>query len=207
MKYIDLTHAFTSSMPVFPGDPAATLKQVAHLETDSFNDHKLTTIMHVGTHMDAPLHMIENGKKIDELNIESFFASGVLIDARNKKVIDATILDGKDIPTGSAVLLYTGLGENYRSPSYFENYPAVTPDFAEAMVACKVKMVGMDTAGPDHAEPWQTHKILLSHDIVILENLTNLDKLVGINNFEVIALPAKLQADAAPVRVVALIND
>lgn len=49
-------------MPVYPGDPKPTLEQVAFIAKDTFNDHKLTTVMHVGTHIDAPLHMIANGK-------------------------------------------------------------------------------------------------------------------------------------------------
>ena len=71
----------------------------------------------------------------------------------------------------------------------------------------EVKMVGMDMLGPDYDKPWLTHKILLGHNITILENLTNLDQLLNAGEFEVIALPAKFQADAAPVRVIAKTND
>jgi len=78
MKLIDLTHTFTSDMPVYPGDPKATLEQIAFIEKDTYNDHKLTTAMHVGTHMDASLHMHADGKKMDEINPERFFGKGVL---------------------------------------------------------------------------------------------------------------------------------
>lgn len=60
--------------------------------------------------------------------------------------------------------------------------------------------------GPDLDKPWVTHKILLENEILILENLTNLDQLINIKDFEVIALPTKLQADAAPLRVIARIS-
>lgn len=46
------------------------------------------------------------------------------------------------------------------------------------------------------------HKTLLGNGILIMENLVNLEKLLDIPSFEVIALPMKLQADAAWVRVV-----
>jgi len=205
MQYIDLTQTFVSEMPVFPGDPKPTLQQVAFLEKDSFNDHMLSTAMHVGTHMDAPLHMIDGGKKIDELDIHNFFGSGVLIDARGKATVDSTVLEGVDIPEGAVVLIFTGFGSKFHDSEYFEKSPAVTEDFAQAMVTHKVKIVGMDTSGPDHDQPWPTHKVLLGSGITILENLCNLDKLTDIKDFEVIALPAKLQADAAPTRVVAKI--
>ncbi|HVT01491.1 MAG TPA: cyclase family protein [Patescibacteria group bacterium] len=204
MKLIDLTHTFTSDMPVYPGDPKATLEQVAFIEKDTYNDHRLTAVMHVGTHMDAPLHMIEDGKKMDEINPEKFFGNGVLIDVRGKMSIDATVLEGIEIEQGSVVLLYTGFGDKYRTDDYFKDYPELKEDFANKMVELGVKMVGMDMLGPDYDKPWTTHKILLGSDVTILENLTNLDQLEG-KDFEVVALPMKLQADAAPVRVVAKI--
>lgn len=203
MKYIDLTHTFTSDMPAYPGDPKSTLEQVAHIEKDTFNDHKLTTVMHVGTHMDAPLHMIENGKKIDEINLERFFGKGLLIDVRGKKEIDSSVLEGIQIEKGSIVLLYTGFGNKYRTEGYFKDYPEIKEDFVNKMVELGVKSVGMDMLGPDYDKPWLAHKILLGKNITILENLTNLDQLLDVKDFEVIALPAKLQADAAPVRVIA----
>ena len=193
-------------MPVYPGDPKSTLEQVAHIEKDTYNDHKITTVMHVGTHMDAPLHMIENGKRMDEISPERFFGRGVLIDVREKMDIDITVLEGIEIEKGSVVLLYTGFGSKYRTDDYFKDYPELKEDFANKMVELEVKMVGMDMLGPDYDKPWLTHKILLGKDITILENLTNLNQLLNVEEFEVIALPAKLQADAAPVRVIAKIQ-
>lgn len=202
MKYIDLTHTFTPDMPSYPGDPKATLEQVAHIDKDTFNDHKISTVMHVGTHMDAPLHMIENGKRIDEIDPERFFGKGILIDDRGKMDIDSSVLKGSNIEKDSIVLLYTGFGSKYRKDDYFKGYPEIKEDFAKMMIEIGVKMVGMDMLGPDYDVPWTTHKILLGSNILILENLTNLDQLLG-KEFEIIALPAKFEADAAPVRVIA----
>ena len=105
MKIIDLTHTFTDDMPVFPGDPKATLQQVAFIKKDTYNDHKLTTLMHVGTHMDAPLHMVEDGKTIDQITPEKFMGEGVLINVCGKNKIDLAVLEGIQIKEGSIVLL------------------------------------------------------------------------------------------------------
>jgi len=203
MKIIDLTHTFTSDMPVYPGDPKATLEQVAFIEKDTFNDHKITTVMHVGTHIDAPLHMIAGGKTIDQILPDKLIGKGILLDVRGKDKIDASVLENTQIEAGSIVLLFTGFGAKYRTDDYFKNYPELTEDFANKMVELKVKMVGMDMLGPDLDKPWVTHNILLGSEVLILENLTNLDQLLNVNDFEVIALPAKFKADAAPVRVIA----
>ncbi len=204
MKYIDLTHSFVPDMPAYPGDPKSTLTQAARIDSEGYTDHLLNTLMHVGTHMDAPLHMIQDGAYMDEIPLDTFFGSGVLIDARGVPRIDASILTGVNIPPDSIVLVYTGFGSKFHTPEYFQDYPQIDESFAKRMVEMKVKIVGMDIVGPDEP-PFPTHKELLSHGILIIENLTNLDALVGVKQFSVIALPAKFHTDATPVRVIATI--
>lgn len=191
-------------MPAFPGDPQATLTPVASITKEGYTDHELKSYMHVGTHMDAPLHMIENGKKMDSLPLDNFFGPGVVLDVRGKQVIDASVFDTIDVLPGSIVLLYTGFGKLFQTEAYFNNQPTVNEDFARRAVDLKVKIVGMDILGPDQP-PFPTHKILLGNSVLIVENLVNLDQLLSQPNFEIIALPMKLQADAAPVRVVAVL--
>ena len=65
-----------------------------------------------------------------------------------------------------------------------------------------VKIIGLDSFTPDK-EPFETHKLLFTKNICIVENLVNLKQLVG-KKFECTILPLKLaNADGAPCRVVA----
>ncbi len=203
MQYIDLTHTLVDAMPVFPGDPPTTLTQITSVGKEGYTDHQLTTVMHVGTHMDAPLHMIEGGKYMSDMPLERFAGTGILVDVRNKKLIDVDALTGVIIPTGAAVLLFTGMSDKYGTTEYEKQYPHISENFAQAIVAAGVHMLGMDMINPDTQESFPVHKILLSHDVLIIENLTNLGALVTASNFDVMAFPMKLKADAAPVRVVA----
>ncbi len=200
MQYIDLTRLFTATMPVYPGDPVPELVRIADIVPDGYTDYRINTGMHVGTHMDAPLHMIEHGKYLSEMNIERFFGKGHLIDARAKD-ISADLLEGRTIHPGDMILLFTGCGEKFGSSEYYEQYPEVSEDFARKAVELGVSIVGMDTPSPDRS-PFNVHKILLGNDILIIENLTNLENLIDVKDFEVIALPAKFQTEAAPVRVI-----
>lgn len=201
--YIDLTQNFRADMPVYPGDPKPELKQIATIETDSFTDHEIKTGMHVGTHMDAPLHMIANGKKISEIAPEKFFGPGKLIDARGQASIGEELLTQTQIEAGDIVLVLTGFGEKFQSGEYYEKHPELTAGFAAKLAGLGVKMVGLDTPSPDRP-PFAVHKILLNQEILILENLTNLEQLVN-KKFEIIALPAKWETDAASARVIAKI--
>ena len=182
-----------------------SLKQVASIKEHGFTDHTLTTAMHVGTHIDAPLHMIEGGARIDEIAADHFIGSGVLIDARGKDVIDASLLSGSTLTNQSVVFVYSGTDKKYKTPEYDTEYPTITKAFAQKLADAGVKMLGIDFINPDKDDSFPIHKILLSRGVLIIENLTNVDSLIGVHSFEVFAIPMKLHADAAPVRVIARI--
>lgn len=205
MPYLDLTHPFTNKMPFYPGDEPPELKQIATIAKDGCNNYQVTTNMHIGTHMDGPLHMIANGKKLSDISVERFFGRGKLIDARGKSKIGEDLLANVSIEAGDIILIMTGFARHFGEPVYYEKYPVITEAFAQKIIEHKVKIVAMDTPSPDR-EPFKIHKLLLTKEILIIENLVNLEHLMGVAYFEIIALPVKFEADSAPVRVVAIIK-
>lgn len=201
MKYIDLTHTFKKEMPAYPGDPMPELIQVSSIDKDGYNDFQVKTGMHVGTHMDAPLHMLPGGKRLSEYSADTFFGEGRLIDARGKNSVDVDLLEGRKISKGDIVLIMTGFYKKFGATDYYEKYPEITESFASKLIELGVKMVGLDTPSPDRP-PFKIHKMLLKNEILIIENLTNLEELLKCTQFSVVALPAKFDAEAAPVRVI-----
>jgi kynurenine formamidase len=199
--YIDLTHILADDTPVYPGDAEVEITQTASLVKDGYVDHAVGMGVHAGTHLDSPQHFIEGGKNIAGLDIETFFGRGVLVDARGKAIIDADTLTGVDIKPQDIVLVWTGWSAKFKRADYFTGHPSWTEDLARRLLDSGIKMVGVDGPSPDY-EPFAIHKIFLGQGIPIMENLTNLDRLAG-TKFELIALPAKFEADGAPVRVVA----
>ena len=204
MTYIDLTHIFDTDMPVYPGDPIPELVQIADLHKEGYTDYQIKTGMHVGTHMDAPLHMLEGGKWLSDITVEKFIGKGCLIDARGASVISADFLEKSGAKKDDIVLVMTGFSKKYRETEYYEKYPEIGEDFAGKAIELGVKIVGMDTPSPDRP-PFKVHKLLLGKEILIIENLTNLKSLIDAKDFEIFALPAKLHTEAAPVRVIAKI--
>lgn len=202
-KLIDLTHTFTDDMPVYPGDDCSKLYQSDFIKDCGVSDHKIESGMHVGTHMDAPLHMVEGGALICDFPVTQFQGRGVLIDARGLDVIDTPILEKYDIREKDIVLVWTGWDKKYRTDEYFKKWPVMTVEFAQSLVNKKIALIGMDTAGPEMEETFPVHKTFLPNNVLIIENMANLDALDKISDFKVHAYPAKYKADAAPVRVVA----
>lgn len=202
MKLIDLTRTFAADTPVLPGDPALEFTQAAQLDKEGYNDHKIHMVMHIGTHMDAPLHMIAGGKKMAEIPADRLVGKGIVVDARGKSAIDEDLLTSILLEEGMVVLVLTGFSEKFGTEEGFNTFPRVTEAFAQKLVEAKVKILGLDTVGPDDP-PYPVHKMLLGNDILIIENLTNLESLISVSSFTIWALPAKWETDATPVRVVA----
>ena len=205
MKYIDLSHQLTNTTPVYPGDPPVEILTNNNVTHDGFCSHTVTMGTHVGTHIDAPAHMIENGKDISDYPVSHFIGNAVVVNVKGKSRISARDLEGVNLSPGDIVILYTGRNLLFQTEEYFTGYPEIAADFAEKLVEAQIKILGMDQASPDHA-PFTTHKILLSHDILIIENLTNVEQLLQSGKITVYALPLSNALDAAQVRVVAQIE-
>jgi kynurenine formamidase len=94
--------------------------------------------------------------------------------------------------------------DKYGEEIYYNKHPVITEKLAEFLIKKKIKMLGIDMPSPDYF-PFDIHKLLLSNNIFIMENLKNLDKLIKANKFEVYAFPLKIQAESSPVRAVAKI--
>lgn len=202
MTLIDLTHTIARGIAVYPGDDPVQLNQIRHLERDGFNDFSLTTGMHIGTHIDGPMHMTSDTRMMADLPLELFTGRGVLIDVRGVKSIGFKESFQTMIQPDDIVLFYSGLDLHFGDPDYFTTHPDISEKLARFLVERKVKMIGCDWPSPDHA-PFLIHKILLTNNILILENLTNLSQLLHETNFEVFAFPVKIEADSSMVRVVA----
>jgi kynurenine formamidase len=200
--YIDLSHTIENEMPVHLFDDGVKLYQNKFLEKDKFNNTRLETGMHVGTHIDIPSHLLNCDLSADILPVERFIGNGCLLDVRNETVIKMKEVYKGKIKENDIVLLYTGHDRNYGSQKYYEQAPVVDKEFAEFLIAKQIKMLGMDLPAPDKY-PFEIHKMLFQKNIYIMENMTNLELLRNIEVFEMIAFPIKIKAEAALVRAVA----
>ena len=74
------------------------------------------------------------------------------------------------------------------------------------LVARGVHLVGVDTPSVDR-EPHPAHYQLLGAEMVIVENLTGLER-IGSDIFELIVMPLPLRGlEASPVRAVARVDE
>ena len=173
-------------------------KTASHFET------RLSLNLHTGTHIDAPLHMIEGGDTLASTPIEKLVTKC--------KVIDFTYLEDKIC--GKDLLVKNILKDDF---ILFKTKNSFTEDFdfnfvflektgAEYLKNIGIKGVGTDSLGIERDQSsHETHKILLGAGIPILEGLRLKDVEEG--EYFLIAPPIKiLNCEAAPVRAI-LIKD
>ncbi len=201
MPVYDLTHTVRTGMPVYPGTEPPTVTPAAALTRDGYRETALSLWSHVGTHMDAPAHLLAEGTALDRIPPERFLGPAALLDCRGAREVTREMLEGLPLDTLRFVILRTGWEARFGDPAYFDGYPCLTPEAAQALTG--LYGVGIDAPSVDPVGvPLTIHRILLGAGVLILENLRGLDALPA--RFELAALPLRFEnADGAPARIVA----
>ena len=88
MKYIDLTQTIDNDTKVYPGDEKFKISKQTSLESDGYTTYSIKTGLHVGTHVDIPMHMCESNKYISEYPLSKFIGNGVLLDVVGENIIE-----------------------------------------------------------------------------------------------------------------------
>lgn len=218
MKIVDISRTISERIKLHPpyGNPEITLVMTPDMPkakgrtTRSFNG-----ILHTGTHIDCPEHMVPGGTTVDKIPLETFAGEALLIDMVHKgprAAIGAEDLEkaaGKKVRPGDRIIIRTNWNDaNFGTEKYFENSPYLTPDGAEWCIAKKVVMVCGDfypTQWDD--EEFTSKRMLLQKGIPMLFDLENLDKIKS-ERVMLWSLPLKFEnCEASMTRAVVVEKD
>lgn len=213
MKPLDLTLTISTSIPTFPDSPKPQFILWSTLKDDEYNLELLFFSSHTGTHLDAPYHFVKTGIKIHQIPLDRLVGNGILIKIRkgkNQSITknDLILFERKhgNIPKNSSVFFYTEWQKNLNSNYYFINNPGLSESAATYLVSKKINLVGIDSPNIDLGQDkiFKVHKILAKNNILIVENLSNLNK-ISSKQFDFVILPLKLKdATGSPVRAIAI---
>ncbi len=208
-KVIDLTHGLSPGMPIYPGTDPPVFRTGCTIAEDGFREKEIRFCSHTGTHVDAPAHLLEEGKSLDQFPIAHFWGKAVLIAVPpDEKIIGPDHLTpfAESIRGADFLLVKTGWARFWGTPRYFEEFPVLTLPAAEWLARQRLKGVGLDTisADPMDTKEYAVHKTLLKQEMIIIENL-NLEPLEDLHSFSLSCFPLKIDgADGSPVRAVAI---
>ena len=208
MRMIDLSQPLHEGMPVYPGTPAPVFSTVTTVENHGYRVKKISMNTHVGTHMDAPAHMLAQGKTLDALPLERFMGRAAIVDVR---ACAGGAIGVKDLQAQEEwlaqvdfVLFWTGWSRYWGQEQYLRQYPVLTAEAASYLGKCQLKGVGIDAISFDaiDSNDFEIHQRLLAQELVLIENLTRLEEVQRGANFFALPLPLS-EADGSPVRAFA----
>lgn len=201
-KIMDVSVPLVEGMPIYEGNPPFSVRwAMSKSRGDQVNLTELTEGVHTGTHIDAPYHFIEGGKKIDELPLGTFFVRAHLVETR-RRTVGTEVIDGVRIRKGDGVLFKTRNSSMYGGP-FTKDFVYLEGELAEELVKAGASIVGIDylsvEAFGSHDAP--VHNTLLSRNIPIIEGLCF--KGVKPGTYTLAAFPLRLTGrEAAPARAV-----
>jgi arylformamidase len=203
MRLYDLTIPIRDGMPVYPGDPAVTVRPHCAIATgDPFNVSVVTFGSHTGTHVDAPRHFLDDAEDVEGIALEILIGPARVIEIPAAGDIDAEVLRKDASLPCRRLLLKTRNSRRPLADRFAPGYAALTAEAARLLAESGLGLLGLDgpSADPDHATAYPAHRTLLQAGVVILEGLDL--AAVPSGEYELICLPLRLAgADGAPARV------
>lgn len=209
MPIYDVSVSLSETTPTYPGDPGIEITNWLNLDDgDSANVSLLHFGAHSGTHVDAPAHFLKGGKKVASLSLETLVGPALVVELSDDVLeIDQQLVSGLNLNDVERILFKTRNSAFWDDPSgrFQPDYTYLTGEAAAALVEKKIKLVGIDYLSVERFQPekFETHEILLSHGVTILEGLDLRNIPPG--TYELICLPLKIGAgsgDGAPARAI-----
>ena len=198
MRIYDISQEVFSCQ-VYPGDPSPERHMMLQISDGAVcNLTAFGMCAHNGTHVDAPYHFIDGGKKIDEVALERFVGYAYVAEHEGAlSAEDAMAILGKA----------RSLDNRAAKRILVKGKAVVTEEAAKVFAEAEILLFGNEsqTVGPEDA-PMEVHLIMLGAEIVLLEGirLSEVDEGVYFLN----AAPINLGgSDGAPCRAILVSMD
>ena len=191
MKIYDISQE-VFGCAVYPGDPAPERKRIMSMnEGAAYNLSAFSMCAHNGTHVDAPLHFIREGKSVDRVELDRFIGYAYVAEH-----------EGEILAQDAERILKTAAEADARAAERIlvKGRATVTAEAAKVFADRGIRLFGNEsqTVGPENA-PMEVHLIMLGAEIVLLEGIRLGDVKEGV--YLLHAAPLNLGgAEGAPCR-------
>jgi len=216
-KIIDLSYDIEEGMATFNASwhPRISVKQLGRIGFEGRETREIILGTHTGTHVDAPLHFLAGAESIENIKLETLIGPVTIFDmthlGENQAVV-VKMLESFDIT--KRVLFKFGWGRYWGNKKFYQGYPFFSVEATQYLIDKGVELIGIDTPSPDDSRinlsgdvmgshmDSPIHKMFLGKNIVLVEYVANLDKVIDYNGWNIIVMPIRLKgADGAPARV------
>ncbi len=204
-KWIEISVPLRSGMVHWPDDPPVKIERLLDIDHgDTSNVSILSMCAHTGTHMDAPLHFIKNGKSLDEMPFDATVGLARVIEIFDEESIKREELTSHRIRKGERLLFKTRNSiKCWNNSTFIKDFVFISQDAAEFLADRKIRAAGVDYLSVDGfgQNGFKTHITLLEAGIWIIEGL-DLSS-VEHGRYQLICLPINIaKGDGAPARAI-----
>lgn len=207
MRLIDISVVTGVGTPEWPGDTPFSCGWSARIaDGSSVNLTTITSSPHVGTHADAPLHVRDGAASAEQLPLDAFIGTALVLDvAGPPRDLGEELL--ARIPDGIRRLLLK-TGASIAGGRFPQDWAALRPETASALARRGLRLLGVDAPSVDRRESkaLAVHHALFDGGACVLENLDLREAREG--RYEMWGAPLRWAGvDAAPVRAVLRLDD
>lgn len=210
-KFVFLSHILEVNTPSYGAKEQFEIERISDIGLGAVSNHsKITTSVHMGTHIDFPAHFFENGQTAQMFGADFFvFNKPLLVDVKaQNKVISKELIDvlGVIEDTGYDILLVRTKEEDKRcEESYMVENHGFSPEIADFLRTKfpSVRVMGFDTISvssfTDRMVGREAHRAFLNPEkpILLLEDVS-FEALEGRNLIRVVVAPIRINvADGA----------
>jgi arylformamidase len=180
LHLIDLSQDWDINTPGFANYEGPTIKWIKRLAFERAGGQYIASTLHVGTHLDAPLHFQTNGTDIASIPLDKLVGPACVVDLSHMGLGDYQLYGpehfehwerekGITIERGDILVIHTGYHRYYPSnwapsctpadPSetprpdderYFIKHPGPTREFAEWVLDRGISWIAVDCGSADH---------------------------------------------------------
>ena len=204
MKIYDISRTLNAQIAVWPGDSPFQLSQALDMNNgDSVNLTTITMSAHTGTHIDAPLHFLNDGAPVEQVDLSKYWGMAQVVTvAKENGPLYPADFEGYDLTKAPRLLVHSR--SSARDVTRFDDnivYPSSV--LADFLGAAGIVLYAADGPSMDKTDDPELrgHKALHRNEIAILEGVV----LTGVPDglYELVAMPLKIEGgDGTPVRAV-----
>jgi arylformamidase len=171
----DISVTLRPELPVYPGDSRFRREVVLRIRDGASSNLSVIQMnAHHGTHLDAPLHMIDGAPSIDAVSPGVLVGPALVVEITDPARITRRELEAVDWTGVERVLFKTAnSGKLERTDEFEPDFVAMDGEAAEFLAGLGLKLVGVDYLSVDGAgaDGFPAHMALLGAGVVILEGI------------------------------------
>lgn len=210
MKLLDISWPISTATTGYKDRYVVKINKHKEFDVDGVRESVIELSSHTGTHIDAPAHFLRDGVTIDQVALERFAGSCVILDlmAVEDCITQEHLEEYEDDINEEDIVLFKTTNSLIAATDPFNpHFVYLHESGARYLIAKGVKAVGIDYLGIERGNPDHiTHTLLLEANVAVIEGLRLAHVEPGEYPFMCLPL-ALVGTEAAPARAILLVEE